>query len=147
WSMVAHEDLGPAFVDRAHGDGDRAPAMAVGVVEEHLEDLADDALARSDGDPYGRHAQRQPASLLGEPPTPALLELREQGDELTRRVRARMVSRDAEQRVDRSLEPVDLGQRAIKVAGTHLGELERLELQAQRGERGAQLMGRVGAER
>jgi hypothetical protein len=57
------------------------------------------------------------------------------------------VARDGQQRVDRRLQPIDLRERGGQLRRPVVAQRQRLELDAKRRKRGAQLMRRIGGER
>src|SRR3954471_22993012 len=94
----------------------------------------------------GASEQVERSGVGGQRAAPAGLDVAEQRGEVGVRGGARGVARDREERVDGGLDAVDLRERAGQLGRGVAAQVDRFELDAQRGERGAQLVGGVGAE-
>ncbi len=145
-ALVGDVEHQPA-VDAADGEADGAGAVAVRVVDEDVDDLADDLLggardrrARLDADAQGPGVGRQQ-------PVPARLGRAESRAQIDAPVALRRVARDGQERLDRGLQAIDLRQRGRELRGAGVAQLERLELEAERGQRRAKLMRCRGGER
>jgi hypothetical protein len=117
--------------------------VAVRVVDQDVGDVLDDGRRRLRVDRRRDDAEIERASVGGQPAVPGGPQPVDDRDEVDLAAFPRHVTRHREQRVDRALEPVDLLERSLDVDPL---EVQGLELEAQRGERGPELMRGVGRE-
>ena len=133
-------------VDPPDADRDRARPVPVRVVDEDVDDLVDHLLggARDGRAGAGRRAQRAGVDRQhAAPPRRGSADELAQIDAL---VPVARVARDGQQRVDRRLQAVDLRERRGQLGSTAIAQLERLQLEAQRRQRRAELMRRRRGE-
>jgi hypothetical protein len=121
--------------------------MAVCVGDQHVERLAQHLLGGTRERLRRVHDRPQRPPIGGEAPAPARLRSVGERGEVRHRRRPRGIARDGEQRVDRRLQAVHLGQRGDELRPRLTGQLHRLQLEAQAGERRAELVRGVRAER
>ena len=121
-------------------------AVVPGVGDQHVHHLADDGARGAGADGVCGQPHTKGPALRGQRAAPARLRVVEQGAQVGDRAAPVGVARHREQRVDRRAEPVDLSERGRDLLGCLAAELDGLQLDAQRLERGAQLVRGVGAE-